>query len=277
MRDIHISDYKTLKDLYLEAKRKGLKYTNFYMMLRDLQPKLKDKKISYFYDDKCLILLVDNILFTDIFYFRNDEDYFIEIKENKPLCISEGSKELFSNKSKFSKWGYLLESINKQIVMDLRNNERDIKQKYNELYLKYSADGYVLRKVISEKEAENVKKIWLEGLKITDIPADHYNFLNDDEMNVIAIFDGDIICSVIWFSEKNGVSEGRHTTTNPDYYHRGLGTFMTYAWLYRSLIDGCTIAKGWIEDSNTKSKEMHRKIGFVENGFISRQYIKDGI
>ncbi|MBR3297430.1 MAG: GNAT family N-acetyltransferase [Firmicutes bacterium] len=124
--------------------------------------------------------------------------------------------------------------------------------------------------------AEKVCALWKSELKPTDIPEEHFDFLNDPDTVVLcATDDSGNVAGAAWlrFSGKN--AEKRHIVTAPEWRRKSVAYALENAVLAECILHGSISLNTWVAEDNLPSLGLHEKMGYQDTGAVSWQYVKD--
>lgn len=117
-----------------------------------------------------------------------------------------------------------------------------------------------------------ISPLWERYLGPTDVPLDHFT-MKSDAVILNAVTAERMVAATQFWKNSGRSSECRHTVTHPDYYRHGLAMALIQAWLETTEKQGVCRWFTWISDKNSPSLALFHKMGFRQNGRISKQYI----
>ena len=229
----------------------------------------------YYESEGCLLIYVDQGNYYNMFYIVPEDSDKINVSKKEKeiiindvfvlkdgMAVSDGYKDLYLNSS------FNIESINHQVVIDLKEHEKEENIKIDEANEFISVNHYRVE-LFKPPFPEGVFELWEEALKESDIPLEHrYSGV------VLCLFDqDDEMIGTCWYRNRNKTSEWRHFVVNEKFRNKGIGKAMIYKWMELALKDNMEKGMSWIEDKNNRSLRFHERVGFYENSKINIQYI----
>ena len=192
------------------------------------------------------------------------------ISADKKVLINENilSKNSSININQFYiDSGFKVVSINEQYQLNVIEEISNIQTNY------YKAREFILNKGYSILEKESfedyqVKTLWEDSLKDTDIPLAHYR-----SGKIITINDGALVIGAAWYKIENQRSEWRHIVVKDNYRRQGIANCLLFFYLNSLVNKEIKSSITWINKNNKASIAFHKKTGFIKNNRISVQYV----
>lgn len=229
------------------------------------------------YEDGVL-LFVDERLYYNMFYFWKEDKPFPILELDRPVLVEEidnnNSRMEYLKKIELQlhNAGFELFKKNLQVELSIDDNFEAIQKNLKDRLASSNEQG--LKYVICNNEEmyKEAVSLWYSALDETDIPSCHTIMKEDNNLLCIVTPNGHV-ASTNWWKVNGVVSECRHTVTHPDYYRQGLGSLTLLLWISMVQKQGVKKCITWIHEHNFASLEMCKKVGFVPNNKISKQYI----
>lgn len=226
-----------------------------------------------------LLFLGDEGAYFQVFYYLREDGAFPVFPHDKPLVVNELDRNgeqlphIRRIEEKLRTVGFELESRNLYMGIDLRRHEDALRRLYAENEDGLRRQGFRFAVPEGEEQREQVRRLWREHLKPTDIPFAHYAAPNGGgELCCVTDASG-TVCAVIWWDSRKKTSEWRHIVTHPAYLRRGLALALLSRWAVAALDAGCTEGYSWCEERNLASIRLQEKLGSRFNGKRSLQYL----
>ena len=251
--------------------------TNCFLMSRGMEPYIQQGRLFVRQFPEGMAMYVDEGSYYELYYFWNSRAPMADLRRDKPVSlveVDEGGKRgayLAGMERKLFTAGFCVLKDTCQVEMNPCDPAHRLKESLALDQARMADEG--LR--FHYDDGSNLPRaveLWREYLDLADVPLDHTSLKPEDKLLCVMSKD-DRLAAVHWWRHTGKFSEGRHTVTHPDYYRRGLASAMLRAWCLDAKERGISKAATWIRTTNYKSLALYRKVGFVPNGRVSRQYI----
>ena len=268
-----IDSFETFNSLIRSFKENRETVEHFPFNKNVFEKYINDRRLFYEEDAQGLYFCVDEDLFHDLYYIiEKGSSLSIDHKE-KALLINENQllKDSISFNDLYLNSGFEVSAVNHQLTINIEPEKERIHQKYKEAQEFLKKHAYAIEENRHEYDKE-VKRLWTENLKKTDVPYDHYA-----EGNTLLLLDqNEKLLAAAWYSSSNGRdSEWRHIVVDQPYRGKGLSNVLAYHWLHLCVENRIRRGLTWVEENNIISMKAHQKIGFAENKRLSIQYIME--
>ena len=270
-----ISDYSALESLIRDYKQNNDDLINNLPFDRRIFSSYIDEDRLYLIEnDNGICILADDINYYLLYYLLDRNNNIPVINPmDRTILLNEYYVEKYLKddmdyeKCIFDDSGFIVESKNYQLEINLKDKENEIKSRCEDYRLMLKEYGYDVEDIVDEYN-EEISLLWKDNLKITDIPYEHYYNGNN-----ICIKDDGKIVACAWYRNSRTVSEWRHVVVDERYRGKKLASALLYLWMNRLIEENIYRGFTWVEKDNEISLSLHKKMGFVTNGRISIQYI----
>ena len=271
---IRLKDIRELQSIISGFKKENPSpISSFPISLNRFQEYCDSNRLFYEQKEDALFVYADEINYYELFYMAKDDARLSDAGKEKDVLINEA--KLLKNEGPVSynknylKNGFKVRSVNYQFINDLTANSTLIESEHqNVIALLNDPDHQIACEEQSDRK--DVKDLWLRGLKNTDIPASHFV-----KGSILTLSDthGSLI-GAGWYDAINERDiEWRHIVVDENARGKGFGRLITLHFLFLALKQNRKRAISWIEENNTRSMNMHEKLGFRKTNRISIQYI----
>ena len=273
-------------DVFEETRKRakanlGKLDTNCYMGAAALAEPVSSKRASIQEFEQGFLVFIDEGAYDRLFYFlqHGQDAPFPALCVDKPVVLEEldsndrRQAEIADLGERLAAQGWKLYARNLQVAAKLQEEAEKIREASAAALAKVAANGIGLCPP-DERLATDIVRLWKDHLRTTDVPGQHFSFLDDPEQHVVCAVDANgVLCGVNWWEYRNRTCEIRHTVTHPDYLHRGIAFAMLTHSLTTACEHGCEQAITYIDDENVKSLGLYAKAGITPNGRTSTQFI----
>lgn len=224
-------------------------------------------------DAQGLYFYVDEDFFYDLYYIIEKGSFLSTGRKKKALLINENQllKDCISFNELYLNSGFEVAAVNHQLTIDIESEKDRVLRKYEET--QKLLNEYVCTVAENRHEYdEEVRRLWMENLKKTDVPYEHYT-----EGNTLLLLDqNEKLLAAAWYVSSNGRdSEWRHIVVDQPYRGKGLSSILAYHWLHLCAENQIKRGLTWVDEDNIVSMKAHEKIGFIPNKRLSIQYIME--
>ena len=268
-----IDSFETFNSLIKSFKENRDTFEHFPFNKNIFEKYISDQRLYYEENEHGLSFFVDEDLYYDLFYII-EKSFPLSVKrKNKALLINENQllKENITFNNLYLNSGFEIGAVNHQLAINIESEKDPILRKHAETQDFLIEHDYTVSENLHEYD-EEVKKLWTENLKKTDVPYDHYR-----EGNILLLLDENKnLLAAAWYQSNNGRdSEWRHIVVDEPYRGKGLSNVLACHWLHQCLESQIKRGLTWVEENNLVSMKAHEKIGFTENKRLSIQYIME--
>ena len=290
-----LEDYKEL--LRQNKERIGKPEKNCILLAATMESYITEGRLYAETYENGLAVFQDEGRYYNLYYFWKKGAVLADFRQEKPVLIEElnnrGSRDAYLAEFEPLLFAAGFEAYKNNVQVELNLRELDSKAgseaaseavsdkteekggleaKLAQKMDRLSGQGLRLKICEDDMRYAEAVALWKSGLNVTDIPQDHMTREEDAVLAYILNEEGKMVATH-WWKNSGASSEGRHAVTDPDYYQRGLASTLLLTWCQDALQQGCIRAITWISDTNFPSLTMCKKLGFLENGRTSKQYI----
>lgn len=276
-----IKDIQQYKELlrWNKSRFDGIQ-TNCILLSSGMRPFIEEGRLYFESYPEGIALFIDEGRYFNLYYFWNQNAPFASFHRSKPVLVEEvnnnGSRDacLAETERKLVNAGFALVRNNVQVEKQQKPGElpvADAPQPFRTEDI-LAAAGLSLQICRDEQNFRQVTALWERYLGPTDVPLDHFTMKSDAVILNAVTAEGMVAATQFWKNSGRS-SECRHTVTHPDYYRHGLAMALIQAWLETTEKQGVCRWFTWISDKNSPSLALFHKMGFRQNGRISKQYI----
>lgn len=272
----NLTEYKEL--IRWNKGRLGSVNTNCFLMAGNMQKYIDEARLYVNkYEDGVTVLLDEGRYYT-MYYFWKPDAPFEDFRAEKPVLIEEldskGSREgyIAAVEPALYAAGFKRFRNNLQVEADFKDSANTVRDEYDRRLACLNEQNLTLEACGDSDTQKQAIALWETYLDASDIPEDHLTLKDGDTLMNVLDANRNVVAT-IWWRVNGKTSECRHTVTRPDHYRKGLATMLNYAWIKQSIEAGAVKWMTWISDKNYRSLATYGKIGFVENGKTSKQYI----
>lgn len=248
--------------------------TNFFFLPKELKQIIATREIRYQESKDTLIICVEEIDFSHIYFFKLDESVPVIEDTGKVMIVD------FVVRS-----GINLEKIELEKKKWFAANFKEYKQYIRLKYIleKPSCSHLDFLKTNSwclshanTNNTNDILDIWMENLDkySTPLPSTEELVQLIESGYIYIISDNNIVVGAVYMNMASKVCILKHLTVCASYRRQGLGTaLMDYALgeMKRKGIEKCFL---WVDVNNIPAYESYKKYGFIEEGLWSIQLIK---
>lgn len=274
------SEYKAA--IHSVKERFGTCRTNCFFMGDHIKKLISQNRFYMQGYEHGMAFFVDEGAYYNLYYFWGEGAAFVDFRQERPVVVESSEPRIKRREEPsfdgldqlLTEAGFKLFKTNYQLEMKLAGQEPVLRERSSAgerrleelgLSLSFSDGGESLRQAID---------LWESALDPTDIPLDHRTLSEQDAL--LCIMDPkNRVVATNWWRITGKSAEGRHTVVHPDYYHRGIASFMLTKECLCAVEAGADRVLGWVHEDNTKSLALHEKIGFSFSGKACKQYILD--
>ena len=250
--------------------------TNNIQLNAAMAPYIGGGRLFYKEYEKGLVFYLDEGQWYELTYFWDPAGAPVSFRQDKPVIAGEyyrggtsRAAENFLEQAGFRKYRTNLQV---EILLNTgEGTEEAVKAEHEKRIRRMKDQGFTFQLCEDDVLIEQILGLWDGYLELGDVPQDHRTRHPEDR--ILCVFDREKLAGVNWWSNSKNSSEGRHTVTHPDYYHRGIASAMLGLWCRDAAKAGAKKAFTWINETNVRSLGLYRKAGFCENGRKSIQYI----
>lgn len=275
---IEVSSLDCYKSIVSEFKKSGEKpFSNCFLMPNEIQRLTEEKKLFALLNDEWLFLLCDRGDYFSVYYYafaasgaESAKTLFEKEKFSKELLLdvtfrgANGDKSTVKTLVSGGVFGEY--KTYKRMLLSFRNaGEGELKAEV--------APGYRLEK---SADYETVLSLWKTGLdeKSTPLPTreDFEEFEKAGLFFALADEKGETACVLVLNRRgKNALIE--HLVCSPAHRRRGLAKSLFILALQSAKETGVLDARLWVDEKNTPAISLYEKLGFLDDGTKSEQYI----
>lgn len=265
-----IETFEQYKALTKEIKSKVSSVaTNCYFMPNEAKQYIEQSKMYYEEFDGILCIYVVESRYNHLYYFR-DKNVSIDIPSNNKTIVldfvsrKEKEESLKEEEDCFVQAGFKNYKYYIRMKKDIVHCAEEIECKYE---FSYGDESY----------SSQIGSLWENSLDALSTPLPVDDKIKDmiNANKVFYMLDKGKVISAVYMDASGKYSLLEHISVDNNYRKQGLGEKMLKYALdrIRELYDA-EICRLWVDVNNTPALNMYLKNGFIEEGLISKQYIK---
>ncbi len=249
-----VHNYEEYRELKAEAKAKGLKTSNLFMLPDTLKSKISERKLCFERNDDYFLIAEDEGVFYRCYFDLNpDAEIINAVSLDKDAVIEFPYSNFLNEKQekqiqRFSELGFVLERESSEMLLDVKNiSDFSVKN----CSFAQSGEGKRIRELLDDT-FDPLFAFLPSVAEIEEKILENRIFVNRDDEEIIAVLNSSLI--------KNN-AEISHLAVDARYRGRGCGTNLVgaFLWHYQDFVCGY---RHWVDIHNDAAIRLYQKFGF---------------